>query len=974
MLKMEDGGVITAAPVVQHQDAPAQQQPEVVHAQAGDQPVDVARRYGVPEPALRQANPGMGAQLAAGQRIFLPVLALTPPAEPEPEVHTVEPGESLTQIAEQHKVRLKGLIDANKGLADPNKLQPGQHLLIPKADAAPATPAEATDRALADAKRAQQTLDEVSQSTHGAGAALPYLHQQAQDAQARLKVAMQAEIDATIMGRGGNVADPWDVAQVADDIAARHAASAESETILRTTVKDIRSDAEVSSILKSARGEQDPAGALRKINADFTNASPDVRRKLLNDPQVQGWVKQSADAATAPLKDLGNTHYWPPQVPATKAAHALDETTKGLDPELGAAVVAQTLPAWEEAKKRFEKGGLHLVDSQGRQPMVDIANRVSVASSGDGLVRRMIALTGDDARALFKDTASGGGTAYAIELAREAAAQGRPSGPLMEDTLAGVDSFRHTIDQHTADYAKHFEELGWLVKNHGGTMTPEQLDRAIKDYVDGKPQAWRDEADRLKQQLVDDGEKLLNQMRDLHNLPPELQGHRAEVDALYGKITEDPSARMAIRLALEQRPELTGETQSKKLFDVFTNAKLGDQGRKFAMELGTAYVKHQVLPQLEHLDPNNPASVQRAKDAIDKLENPRFAAAYGLKPEDMKKAVGLLKQSMPQPGETREAAAARVQKLDAKLDEMRSAGGVKAFDKSTKIGQSLRIVGFGLSAVGLMKSINAQRDDPSLKNELRVLVDSAGLTQKMSELALADGMVTEESWVGKFGSAPMVGRYGAAELIGGLGAVLDAWNAYEDFKEDDTTGGLLWSTSAIGGAVATFGAGSIAGPIGIGLVVVATVGIAMHNQAEVANAHDNDDAARFLEHADGGLDKATAKALVDQSFEGHSPVPVLYAYAQQKGLTREQTAQWLNGLQASGQLDDVKRQVHPMADSVDGHPNRIASGSKEDLTFYQDRYAPSSGPRPAPPPEQAPQSYAQLDSWLRFHGIPVPQA
>lgn len=46
--------------------------PEHVYAQSGDTPADVAQRYGISEPALRAANPGIGERLFAGERIALP--------------------------------------------------------------------------------------------------------------------------------------------------------------------------------------------------------------------------------------------------------------------------------------------------------------------------------------------------------------------------------------------------------------------------------------------------------------------------------------------------------------------------------------------------------------------------------------------------------------------------------------------------------------------------------------------------------------------------------------------------------------------------------------------------------------------------------------------------------------------------------------------------------------------------------------
>lgn len=92
---------------------------------------------------------------------------------------------------------------------------------------------------------------------------------------------------------------------------------------------------------------------------------------------------------------------------------------------------------------------------------------------------------------------------------------------------------------------------------------------------------------------------------------------------------------------------------------------------------------------------------------------------------------------------------------------------------------------------------------------------------------------------------------------------------------------------ATGGVMAALGAGSIAGPIGIGLVVVSVVGLGIWNSVKEANKHEpgNDGgvSTRFLQHA--GLSESAAAALNDQSGEGYNVMPMLARYAQTKGLT-----------------------------------------------------------------------------------------
>jgi LysM repeat protein len=55
------------------------------------------------------------------------------PAVPEVRYHTVQAGETAWDIAAQYGVTLEALVTANE-LADPNRLEPGQRLVIPEGD------------------------------------------------------------------------------------------------------------------------------------------------------------------------------------------------------------------------------------------------------------------------------------------------------------------------------------------------------------------------------------------------------------------------------------------------------------------------------------------------------------------------------------------------------------------------------------------------------------------------------------------------------------------------------------------------------------------------------------------------------------------------------------------------------------------------------------------------------------------------
>jgi len=130
----------TPIPPLQHQ------------VQAGETLLDIAMRYGVPVDAIRQLNNLSGDLIVVGQVLLVPVYTptpilatptlppgVTPSPTPRPDkiVHVVQPGETLLAIAQQYGVSLQAIQAAN-GIANPERIQAGQTLVIPLATPTPA--------------------------------------------------------------------------------------------------------------------------------------------------------------------------------------------------------------------------------------------------------------------------------------------------------------------------------------------------------------------------------------------------------------------------------------------------------------------------------------------------------------------------------------------------------------------------------------------------------------------------------------------------------------------------------------------------------------------------------------------------------------------------------------------------------------------------------------------------------------------
>ena len=126
-----------------------------------------------------------------------------------------------------------------------------------------------------------------------------------------------------------------------------------------------------------------------------------------------------------------------------------------------------------------------MLGMQGTQALSTVAGRVADDANGAALVRRLVSVGLDSLQSdgLRNAVAAGAGPAYLVEVARQLAGQSGTVDNVLSLAEDGIDQYKAGVDDHVDGYAKQFEELNWLVSNHGGAMTPDQLNKAINDYA-----------------------------------------------------------------------------------------------------------------------------------------------------------------------------------------------------------------------------------------------------------------------------------------------------------------------------------------------------------------------------------------------------------------------------------------------------------------------------------------------------------
>jgi len=96
---------------------------------AGDTYFSLARRFGISVAAIIAANPGVDPdRLQIGQQICIPAPVPAPPCPGG--TYTIRPGDTFFRLARRFGTTVEALMDANPGV-DPDRLQVGQVICLP---------------------------------------------------------------------------------------------------------------------------------------------------------------------------------------------------------------------------------------------------------------------------------------------------------------------------------------------------------------------------------------------------------------------------------------------------------------------------------------------------------------------------------------------------------------------------------------------------------------------------------------------------------------------------------------------------------------------------------------------------------------------------------------------------------------------------------------------------------------------------
>ncbi|WOS65771.1 LysM peptidoglycan-binding domain-containing protein [Sinorhizobium fredii] len=741
-------------------------------------------------------------------------------------------------------------------------------------------------------------------------------------------------------------------------------------------------EAKARTIIDNADAAGGPDEAFRKLASAYASAPPEVQRVLLHSDDAKALIEKAADWASKPLADYQPEKASSDQGDAATTMANLERLTAGADPRLAVDLVSSAMPVIEAANtRRQEKIGGNLIGMNGQANMMTIIDRIGGSPGVDRIVERFAEIGGYHPNSIPVAIDNGARLDYPIAVATKSAAASPDF--VVQNIIPNVKQYAAgTVNQDVIAYSAHMQELQWLVSNHGGTMTAEQFTKAIEDYKKEKGPEWAETEQRLEGNIAASGEKLLRQLTALGNLPPELASQQQAVNDEIGKILSDEKTAMAVEIAMKKDPALIDNPAVLNLMGY--QARLTDRGRKLAEEATTQIIRHKVLPSFADLESGGPAALGKAKASLEELKDGKLPQMLGIPKADMDRAIDAVGKSLPEPGETVEQSRAKMATLNDDLNDLKSSSGLRSFASTTGPGQMLRLIGLAATGASVANSATMAQNNPTPRNNLKVVIDAVGLGQRTVEiLGGMDHLNADSAAVKHFGSSSRP----AVKFLGALSGGFDAWVAFDYFKAGDPLMGSLSAAAAGGTIMAALGTGTMFGPAGLVIVGAAVISQMIVADTRDSNNYMTDTSKRFLAHAD--LNETAAGVLVDQSGDGHSPVPILARYAELKGYSldqpvdRQRFIDWLNGI-PKDRLETLRDNLHHALDEFSGDPAKLAATAGTDESYtdskhLNERYVSGQVYIPSLTDkirngDAAPASATQIDVVLAELGIGIPVA
>lgn len=619
--------------------------------------------------------------------------------------------------------------------------------------------------------------------------------------------------------------------------------------------------AEANSLIPGFAGPWTAAEKLQQI--DLKGQPQEVVDAVLADPRVQQWIKQAAADVGKPYEGVSN--YANAEQQAPEAAKQLMDTVKGLPPQLAAAVVQQSMPTIQKiAQCEMIYGGQNayssmqqVVTAMGDSPQAQSLT-TQIAQDYTPQIEKWNGFATQSTQFAVGDGAS---PALAIAVAQNLKADGRQGDAvaLLNSAAQGVKSLQGKIENDLKGYADLTKELNWLVKNAGPNLTQAQLQKAIDNYIKSKGPDFQNKLQDAENKIDADVRALKTDTALLDNLPSDLKSAAPGVQATIKSVLESDKTQSAIEFAASHDPGIFEGEEGSEFTQVLV--ELGHKSKDLMPAVAKVYVSGNVMPALSGLNPNDPASVARANQALDDF-SAKASKLFGIPQKEVDQNIAKLRGivSTLQITKNIDEAVTNIHALDTVRGEL---GDLKESTLSEgAAGVAFRSIALGLSGAALLNSAGKTIDDPNAQNVIGTLAYSVGLAQDSAGFAASVKLLDSEGALGKWGLAAGVAGEFTEKFIGALNVAYFAVGFGQDVASGNTPKAIFDAAGSGGAALASFGEavglGSWAGPVGVGVTVLAAAGIALVEWKDQQNEH-SEAAEKFYQGA--GIEENAAKTL-----------------------------------------------------------------------------------------------------------------
>jgi hypothetical protein len=966
--------VLPHRPPAQHKpDGPSPTQTKPHVAPQRQSAGEVARAHGVKKAAILDANPRLRhiPFLAQGDRIEIPQ-----DRESKSKQYEVKQGDTPKSVAERHGVSEQVLRDEN-GLESFDRIEPGEVLNIPDAEEQP-TRGSSRDTHDAHTVRtswrpdaepttdpvtsAQQRTDEAA--ARAAEAELPppgvmsglspsvqrVMIAESNAAQQELDAAVEAEITARANAPGQpplTYDTLYNTAALAVESRVRGTATEEVVGAAVDRVQAVRAEGRaeqdaalaeigrVNQALNAANAEADPAVALQSVNELLATLPPDKQEAVLADPRVTAIVEEASDKANEPLETYISQveDGFPVGDRSTmdarfgQSTQAMVDMTEGLDPRLTTMLVDKQTQNVENALGRLD------IDPEQReylsadlattsQNLTILAGRTFGAPDSVTTVDKVINIFGADNWSLAASMNAIGERGAPPALALRVGELRGESEEINVMVMGQIEAYaKNVVGGKFDEYVKVTEELAWLIANAGPAMSQDELEAAIAEYIADHP-GYEEAVAEAEAKLAADGEKLVDQLVQVQTMTGNdyVGENMAEI---VESISQQPGAMAAINAALQSNPALLTGERGLRTIDMFAafrdiwNAEGGTFIEGFVEDLAGRYITNSLEQRLATLKPHDLRTAAALQKELANLSDSRLANALGLDKAALDGYLNDLGGIVDSLGPDRTKFPSQIRD---ELRDFRSA--LRRADLSPGAVAALSHVGQVLGVAGFLNSASEFADEPTLINGVETILEG---TDALSAFPIG----------GKIGE--LLRSPGAGAFIGGAQALVGLVNAGIEVKNGDLVGGGITAVGAVGTGLiaapaiasvfgATLAGSAYFGPIGFALVTMSVLGHAQWERIQESNKHMNETTAKFLGHS---FDPEAARILYDQSANGFSTVPLIMAYGDSKGWSREETVQRINKMTPE-QLVAFRNVLNHTLDEVGGDISKITETGPSD--------------------------------------------